>query len=234
MAAIMHPPPRGPLVSVEGISGVGKTYLTSRLVSAGEIAAIGEFSERLSGDARTLGDDLLHALITEAHGEHFLRSGHPGTETLLLIAVKAFDYDQCLPLLTQGRTVFEGRSLDSIAVYQSLITHADDFDRAYADAKAILTLAAQWRPLPDLTILILDDVATAVGRAETRDRRRFSDEQWNIHCKAAAMFSLLAAEQAVRFRVIDRRRHTIDEAVAQSAAWLTDLCTQLTDAPRTS
>jgi hypothetical protein len=47
------------------------------------------------------------------------------------------------------------------------------------------------------------------------------------------MFSLLAAEQAVRFRVIDRRRHAIDEAVAQSAAWLADLCTQLTDARRT-
>jgi hypothetical protein len=84
MTAIMPPLPRGPLVSVEGISGVGKTYLTSRLVSAGEIAVIGEFSERLSSDARTLGDELLHALITEAHGEHFLRSGHPGTETLLV------------------------------------------------------------------------------------------------------------------------------------------------------
>jgi dTMP kinase len=232
MTAIMHAPPRGPLVSIEGISGVGKSYLTSRLVSAGEIAAIGEFSERLSGAERTLGDGLLHALITEAHGEHFLRSGHPGTETLLLIAVKTFDYDQCLPLLTQGRTVIEGRSLDSIAVYQSLITHGDNFDRAYADANAILTLAAQWRPLPDLTILIIDDVATAVGRAETRDRRRFSDEQWGIHCKAAAMFSLLAADQAARFRVIDRRRHTIDEAVAQSAAWLADLCIRLTDARR--
>jgi dTMP kinase len=232
MTAIMHAPPRGPLVSIEGISGVGKSYLTSRLVSAGEIAAIGEFSERLSGAERTLGDGLLHALITEAHGEHFLRSGHPGTETLLLIAVKTFDYDQCLPLLTQARTVIEGRSLDSIAVYQSLITHGDNFDRAYADANAILTLAAQWRPLPDLTILIIDDVATAVGRAETRDRRRFSDEQWGIHCKAAAMFSLLAADQAARFRVIDRRRHTIDEAVAQSAAWLADLCIRLTDARR--
>src|SRR5260370_21212237 len=118
MTAIMPPLPRGPLVSIEGISGVGTTYLTSRLVSAGEVAAIGEFSERLSSDAGTLGDELLHALITEAHGEHFLRSGHPGTETLLLIAVKAFDYDQCLPLLPQGRTVVEGRSLDSIAVHQ--------------------------------------------------------------------------------------------------------------------
>jgi dTMP kinase len=231
MTAIMPPSPRGPLVSVEGISGAGKTYLTSQLVSSCQVAAIGEFSERLSADARALGDELLRALITEAQGDHFLRSGYPGTETVLLIAVKAFDFEQCVSWLAQGRTVVEGRSLDSVAVYQSLITHADDFERARSEANAILTLAAQWRPLPDLTILIIDDVATAVGRAETRDGRRFTEEQWSIHCRAATMFSLLAAEHDDRFRVIDRRRTTMQEAVAQSANWIADFRCQVMDGP---
>lgn len=223
MTSTMPPAPRGPLVSVEGISGVGKTYLTSRLSSAGTITVVEEFSKRINTDASTLGHEILRALLAEARGEHFLRAGNPGTETVLLLAVKTFDFEECLPLLRQGQTVVEGRSLDSIAVYQSLVSYPDDPDRARTEAHAILSLAVEWRPLPDLTILIVDDVATAVGRAEQRDGRRFTTEQWIIHRQAAEIFELLAADQPDRFRVIDRRCTDIDRAVAQSAAWLAEL-----------
>ncbi len=168
MTASLPPGPRGPLISVEGISGAGKTYLTRRLARGTGITAIEAFSERAHAGPGTLGDQLLRALITAAHGEHFLRAGHPGTETVLLIAVKTFDFTQCLPLLMRGEAVVQGRSVDSIAVYQSLITYPDDFDRAHVEALAILAIAAQWRPMPDLTILIADDVPTAIGRAAGR------------------------------------------------------------------
>jgi dTMP kinase len=84
---------------------------------------------------------------------------------VLLLAVKTFDFDQCLPLLACGEAVIEGRGLDSIAVYQSLITCPDDIEGAHAEARAILAIAAQWRPLPDRTILVAHDVTTAIGRS---------------------------------------------------------------------
>jgi dTMP kinase len=221
MTASLPPGPRGPLISIEGISGVGKTYLTHRLVRDQAITAIEPFSERAHTGAGSLGGQILRALITAAHGEHFLRGGHPGTETLLLLAVKTFDFGQCLPLLTRGRTVIEGRGLDSTAVYQSLIAYPDDIERAHAEARAILVIAAQWRPLPDLTILIDDDVTTAIGRAEQRDGRRFTPEQMSIHRQAARLFSLLAADYPDRFEVIDRRTTGIRQAQAQCTAWIT-------------
>jgi dTMP kinase len=223
MTASLPPGPRGPLISVEGISGAGKTYLTRRLARGTGIKAIEAFSERARAGPGTLGDQLLRALITAAHGEHFLRAGHPGTETVLLIAVKTFDFTQCLPLLMRGEAVIEGRSVDSIAVYQSVITYPDDFDRAHAEALAILAIAAQWRPMPDLTILIADDVPTAIGRAEQRDSRRFTAEQASIHQQADTLFRLLATEQPDRCRVIDRRMTGMQEAQAQCVTWISGL-----------
>jgi dTMP kinase len=212
-AAIGLPRPRGALVSVEGISGVGKTYLTTRLLRDGAFTAISEFSERLNASSGALGHQILHALADEARGEHFLRSGHPGTETVLLIAVKTFDFEQCQPLLATGRTVIEGRSLDSIAVYQSLISHPDDAGQAAAEARQILALAARWRPLPDLTILLTNDVGVAVGRAEPRDSRPFTAEQRTLHERAAGMFLVLAADDPARFCVIDRRATELGSAI---------------------
>ena len=45
------------------------------------------------------------------------------------------------------------------------------------EAREILELAAEWRPLPDLTILITDDPATAISRAERRDNRTVAGEE---------------------------------------------------------
>lgn len=223
MTASLPPGPRGSLISVEGISGAGKTYLTHRLARDPGIRTIEPFTERTNVGPGTLGDQLLRALITAAHGEHFLRAGHPGTETVLLLAVKTFDFEQCLPLLTRGEAVIEGRGLDSIAVYQSLITYPDDIERSHAEARAILAIAAQWRPLPDMTILVADDVTTAVSRAEQRDSRRFTAEQVSIHHEADTLFRLLAADHPDRFQVIDRRTTGIRQAQAQCTDWISGL-----------
>ncbi len=114
-------------MSIEGISGAGKTYLARRLLEvdpalAAETVAIEEFSRRPGhGD---LGHDLLNGLKGAAAGDPLLRGGQPAAETLLLLAIKAHDYEEhCVPALRQGRIVLEGRSLHCVAVYQSLILH---------------------------------------------------------------------------------------------------------------
>lgn len=63
--------------------------------------------------------------------------------------------------------MIEGRSIHSVAVYQSLILHPDNDHAAGLLAQQILDTAARWRLLPDLTAVITDDTETAVKRAET-------------------------------------------------------------------
>lgn len=215
---------RGLLVSVEGISGVGKTYLTNLL--GAEItptdttgpAMVTGFSQRASvrGD---LGRDLLRALIDASGGDHFLRGGYPASETLLLLAIKMYDYETSVPALREGQLVLEGRSLHTVAVYQSVIMHGDD-DQALLEAKAILKLGQQWRPLPDLAILIVDDVETAVRRAERRDGTRYTQEQWGIHHRAAMLFERLAGDDSTRMQILDRRTVDTQEAVCLLQTWI--------------
>ncbi|MDQ7904690.1 hypothetical protein RB614_09170 [Phytohabitans sp. ZYX-F-186] len=211
---------RGRLISVEGISGVGKTHLTGQLLerhTSDGFVVLEEFSQRHHTDDNDLGRDLLRILIAAANGDPFLRSGHPGTETLLLLAIKTFDYENgSATALAQGRTVIEGRSVHSTAVYQSLIVHPDD-QSAYQHAQLILDLAARWRPLPDLTILITDDMTAAIRRAETRDGIRYTEQQWQLHRRADALFGRLAADDPQRLTVLDRRRLTNDQLIDQMA-----------------
>lgn len=76
------------------------------------------------------------------------------------------DYEaHCLPALAQGRIVLEDLYLHCVAVYQALILHPDDDEQAFAEMLAILSTAAQWRPLPDLTFLVSDHPAEAAERA---------------------------------------------------------------------
>ncbi len=212
MPAATHNPARERrLFSVEGINGVGKTHLTGLVV--GQLArenrqppvVLEEFSRR--GTDTDLGHRLLSTLVEASRGERFLRAGYPGSETLLLLAIKAHDYESVLDLLAAGRTVIEGRSLHSIAVYQALITHPTDDDAAYGFATTLLEFAQQYRPLPDRTLLLTDDVEAAVRRAEARNAEAFTSEQWTLHHRAGALFERLAAADPDRILILDRRRH---------------------------
>lgn len=217
---------RGRLVSIEGLNGVGKTYLTTRVIEAaltrGEQPpqVIEDFTSRTGADT-DLGRRLLRALITASDGERFLRAGYPKSETLLLLAIKMHDYEAALPALHHGRTVIEGRSLHSTAVYQSLIMESDD-DAAFVLAGQILGMAGRWRPLPDLTIVLTDDVEAAVGRAETRNGEPFTAEQWQLHGRAATLFEQLADADPQYIRLLDRRRHNADALVDIITAWIAE------------
>lgn len=172
------------------------------------------FSQRPRSSDADLGRQLLDALLDAAGGDPLLRGGHPAAETLLLLAIKSHDYERhCLPALRRARTVIEGRSLHSVAVYQSLILHPNDDLAAHNEAHAILNLAAQWRPLPDLTILVTDHAEAALERAEHRDHKRSTTQLRRLHHRAAALFDQLAADDPAHVLTVDRRTTTADEVI---------------------
>jgi dTMP kinase len=220
------PSHRGLLVAVEGINGVGKTHLTRLLVSdqinAGRPAplVLEEFSKR-DDDGPDLGRALLRILKDASGRDRFLRSGHPATETLLLLAIKMHDYETSRTALAAGRLVLEGRSLHTIAVYQSLLTYPDD-SHALDEARSLLRLGSRWRPLPDRIILVTDDVETAVSRAEQRDAYNCPPDERHLHHRAAALYEHLAADDPERIRILDRRQLDTDDAVEQMRLWVND------------
>ncbi len=215
---------RGPLVSVEGISGAGKTYLTRMLAAslakqeAAPVVTEG-FSARKQPGRRDLGRDLLRVLVSASGGDRFLRSSDPAADTLLLLAIKMYDYETNLPELASGHVVIEGRSLHTTAIYQSIILCPGDAE-ALTQAREILELAAEWRPPPDLTILLTDDLATAISRVEQRDNRTVAGEERHIHLRAAALYQQLAADDPARVRVLDRRLQDDATALNSMQEWI--------------
>ncbi|HUZ54182.1 MAG TPA: thymidylate kinase [Streptosporangiaceae bacterium] len=210
---------RGRLISVEGLNGVGKTYLTAaltQLLAGRPPLVVEEFSTRSDG-GDDLGRVIIGTLFSASAGDPFLRSGHPGAETLALLAVKMFDFERCRAHLAAGRLVLEGRSVHSTAVYQSLICHPEDENAAYQQARALLNLAAAWRPMPDLTILVADDTDAAIGRAQRRDGRTYTAEQRRIHERAALLYARLALDDTARMPVLDRRTLSTGQLVAEMA-----------------
>jgi dTMP kinase len=81
--------------------------------------------------------------------------------------------------------------------------HLGDDTAALAEARHILHLAAQWRPLPDLTILISGDADVALDRATQRDQKPFTPEERDIELRASRIYAQLAAEDPARIRVLD-------------------------------
>ncbi|MDG4756185.1 MULTISPECIES: dTMP kinase [Micromonospora] len=223
-----HPCIRGPLISVDGITGIGKTYLTLRAVEAldNKPVLLEEFSRRIDGGPG-LGKALLRALIEASAGDPFLRGGAPLAETMLLLAIKRHDLDTALPALSSGQTVVEGRSVDTTAVCQALQLHPHDGDTALETAVALRDFAASYRPLPDLTILVTDEASEAVTRAQRRDKCIFTSEQVTFMQDACTLYERLAATDPTRYRVLDRRNVDEYEAADLIERWIQDAGTGL-------
>ncbi|MFI0420496.1 thymidylate kinase [Spongiactinospora sp. 9N601] len=206
------------MLAIEGLSGTGKTFLTTRAVARlGSRAplVLDDFSQRLGRP------DLGSRIVTElaATGDRFLRSGLPASETLLLLAVQMHAYETALPHLQRGHDVLEGRSVHAVAVYQAVLRHPDDPNLALTHARMLIELAAAWRPLPDRVLLITDDVPAALARAEARDGRPHTHEELRLHHLADHLFTCLAAEDQVRFHILDRRNTPPAQALDEVTRW---------------
>ncbi|MGH3400925.1 MAG: thymidylate kinase [Streptosporangiaceae bacterium] len=223
---MMIPPPRhrctrGPLISTEGIPGVGKTYLTSHALDGidGNPLILDGFSQREHGHP-DLGKALLRALRAASGPDPFLRGGAPAAEALLLLAIKRHDLDIVQPGLSAGRIVVEGRSIDTTAVCQAVQLRPGAPVAALEEAVALVRLAASFRLLPDLTILITDDPPAAIERAQQRDNRLYTADQVAFLNETCALHEQLAATDPVRYRVVDRRNTGSREAIRQIRAWI--------------
>lgn len=192
----------GRLISVEGISGTGKTYLVQqvRACTKGTLV-IGDAGHRAAG--------ALEGMILDAlrrTNDRFLRGGSPEAETLLLLALKADQYHRVIaPALASGCTVIEDRSVDSTAVYQALILSGLDIAAATARARDIYTEAMMWRPAPQITYLIDDDFDTALARATDRETAPYSDDESALLRAAHQLYIVHAEAHPDRIQVLDRR-----------------------------
>lgn len=205
----------GILVSLEGISGSGKTYFITELRKEMRDINFTFLSEIMDQN-----NDGLYKQISAAlrySNDMFFRGGLPRSETFLLLALKMCDYETSIAAaLDAGAVVVEDRSIDSIAVYQSIMLCPERSDLRADTASEIYTLAVRWRRPPDITFLIEDDFNTSIKRAQKRDKRIYSNDELEVLRAAAKVYVEHAERYAARIVRIDRRTMNNNNEVLQA------------------
>lgn len=207
------------LVNVEGLNGVGKSHL-SRQVAERLGPRCVPLVELPDAQPAGLPGQVIAALRQD--GDLFLRTGHPRTETLLLMGLQVHRFESLDPV-APGQVVLEDRGPHSVAVYQAAVLaeadqHSDE--HALTTAWHILSTIESWRPQPTATVLLFDDPRRCLHRFEQRIGRAASNSERSLMARVDRLYRLLAHTQQGRYIVVDRQQ--VDEPHA--VAFITDVC----------
>ena len=201
-------------VSLEGISGCGKSYLLSKLRETLSDLPVTFLEEVEDRESRGLDQEII--ALFKKHTDRLFRGGHPQTETLLLMALKAYDAEvNVAPALAAGHIIIEDRSIDSVAVYQAAILHPGEPDRQIEAAHRIYHATCQWRTAPDVTFLIQDDFAASVERAQRRLAHTFAPNELALLREIDTLYNRYALCHQKRIICLDRRQMEIED-IAQT------------------
>lgn len=183
----------GLFVTFEGGDGVGKTTQSALLDEW--LTAAGRTVVRTREPGGTEVGVLIRDIVLHHRGEV-----SPRAEALLYAADRANHIDTLVrPALERGDVVIQDRYLDSSVAYQGA-------GRVLGrDEVRDLSLWATEGLLPDVTVLLDLDPATARARLDADDKPfdRLEAEKEHFHARVREEFLALAAAEPQRFLVLD-------------------------------
>ena len=199
--------PRGPLISVEGLDGAGKTTLVTALAEA--LGARGRDVRVLREPGGAELSERIRALVKDPALAVSARA-----EALLYAAARAqLVEEEVEPLLERGTLVLLDRFTDSSLAYQGAGRGLG------VEAVSELNRFATGGVEPTLTLLLR--VAPATGRARAAGRSAAADrlerEAEAFFAAVAGAYDALAAAEPGRFAVIDAEQppeRVLDAALA--------------------
>ena len=200
-------PPRGLFVTFEGGDGAGKTTQATLLERWATEAGRTVVRTREPGGSEV--GVLIREIVLHHRGDVA-----PRAEALLYAADRAHHVATVVrPALARGDIVIQDRYLDSSVAYQGTGRVLG------ADEVRDLSLWATEGLLPDLTVLLDLDPATARRRLDADDKPfdRLESEQTSFHERVRAAFLSLAAAEPDRFLVLDASRPADELAAAVRA-----------------
>lgn len=202
--AVASSVPRGVWITLEGGDGSGKTTQAALLEQW--LHAQGRTVVRTREPGGTEVGVLVRDIVLHHRGDVA-----PRAEALLYAADRAHHVATLVrPALERGDIVLQDRYLDSSVAYQGAGRVLD------AGEVRELSLWATEGALPDLTVLLDLDPATARTRLDAADKPfdRLEAEAAEFHARVRAAFLELAAAEPDRFVVLDASLPVDDLAAA--------------------
>lgn len=210
-AATAPTSPRGLFITLEGGDGVGKSTQAALLEEW--LVGRGRTVVRTREPGGTAAGLEIREIVLHHRGDIA-----PRAEALLYAADRAHHVATLVrPALERGDVVVQDRYIDSSVAYQGAgrVLGGDEVRE--------LSLWAAEGLLPDLTILLDLDEATARARLDTSRTRydRLEAERAEFHARVRTAFLDLAAAEPDRFLVVDASR-PVDEIAAEIRQRLDD------------
>jgi dTMP kinase len=179
-------------VTLEGVDGAGKSTQAGLLAEA-----LGPATLLLREPGGTPAGERLRDLLKDASVELT-----PRAELMLFCAARAELVERVIvPALETGRNVVCDRFVDSTVAYQGGARGVDE------GLVRTLNDAAVRGCMPDRTVLLRADTATAAGRARGRhgspSSDRFESEGSGFKDRIAAAFERIAAAEPDRIVIVD-------------------------------
>ena len=197
--------PRGFFITFEGLDGSGKTTQLRRLTATLESAGHTVVTLRQPGGT-ALGDRI-RGILLDSRSESSIGSIAPLAELALMFADRAQAIAEVIePALAHGHIVLSDRYTDSSEAYQGAGRNLGSH-RVLAVHQAICNNLQ-----PDLTLLLLPDLAACLRRARRRntrhvqqhgtDENRFEREGDAFYERIHHAYETIAARDTTRVEVI--------------------------------
>jgi dTMP kinase len=207
--------PRGYFITFEGLDGSGKTTQLRRL--AAWLTAQGHTVVTLRNPGSTPLGDRIRSILLDSRSESALGAITPLAEMALMFADRAQSIAQVIePALAAGSIVLCDRFTDSSEAYQGA-------GRNLGSARILAMHEAVCNDLkPDLTVLLLPPLETALTRARGRnarhvktghDENRFEREPDDFYARIHEAYRQIAAREP--HRVVTITDHAPIEAIEQ-------------------
>ncbi len=214
---------RGFFITFEGLDGSGKTTQLRRLATW--LEELGRTVVCLRQPGGTALGDRIRAILLDSQSEAALGPIAPTAEMALMFADRAQSMAEVIePALAAGAVVLCDRYTDSSEAYQGAGRQLGS-ERILAMHAAVVDNVQ-----PDLTILLLPDLATSLYRARRRntrhaqqsgtDENRFEREGDAFYERIHAAFEVIAAREPGRVAAIrqDASIHIIQEQIREIVA----------------
>jgi dTMP kinase len=196
---------RGFFITFEGLDGSGKTTQLRRLLA--RLQAFGHHLVTLRQPGGTALGDTIRTVLVDSKSEATLGAIAPLAELALMFADRAQAIAQIIePALAAGSVVLCDRYTDSSEAYQGA-------GRSLGSERVLAVHRAICDDLqPDLTILLLPNLATSLARARRRNTRneqrsgtdegRFEREGEQFYARVHAAYEAIALRETSRVAAI--------------------------------
>lgn len=185
--------PAGALITIEGIDGTGKSTVATD---------IGRFLEG-KGVRGALQREPTPLWLGQAVRTGQAHHVSPVALTFLFLADRAEHARALVDQVSRGTVVVCDRFLDSTTAYQGAALDGVLPESAGDPVEWVWSLQRPWAPIPDLTLLLVDEPAKCMERVRSRGGATELFEQEAFLAKVQENYRKIAAREPGRFRVVE-------------------------------